>query len=54
MAQPNLLLVSATEIESATIQTALGNAKTAQHARQNDDCRTFMWLAMHVDSYRYR
>ena len=32
MAQPNLLLVSATEIESATVHTALGNAKTAQHA----------------------
>ncbi|RKU08238.1 futalosine hydrolase [Candidatus Poribacteria bacterium] len=32
MAQSNLLLVSATEIESATIQTALGNAKTTQHA----------------------
>ena len=32
MAQPNLLLVSATEIESATVQNALGNAKVTQHA----------------------
>ena len=32
MAQPNLLLVSATEIESATIQTALGDAKITHHA----------------------
>ena len=32
MAQPNLLLVSATEIESTTIQSALGNAKASQHA----------------------
>ena len=32
MAQPNLLLVSATEIESSAIQSALGNAKTTQHA----------------------
>ena len=32
MAQPTLLLVSATEIESATVQNALGNAKTSQHA----------------------
>ena len=32
MAQPNLLLVSATEIESATIQSALGDAKATQHA----------------------
>ena len=31
MAQPNLLLVSATEIESSAIQSALGNAKTTQH-----------------------
>ena len=29
---PNLLLVSATELESGAIQSALGNAKTAQHA----------------------
>ena len=32
MAQSNLLLVSATEVESATIQTTLGDAKTEQHA----------------------
>jgi futalosine hydrolase len=32
MAEPNLLLLSATEIESDAIQSALGNAKTAQHA----------------------
>ena len=32
MAEPNLLLVSATKIESDAIQSALGNAKTAQHA----------------------
>ena len=32
MAQPNLLLVSATEIESASIQKSLGDAKTTQHA----------------------
>ena len=32
MAQPNLLLVSATEIESATVRTVLGDAKTTQHA----------------------
>ena len=32
MAQPNLLLVSATEIESATVQNALGNAKATRHA----------------------
>ena len=32
MAKPNLLLVSATEIESSAIQSALGNAKTTQHA----------------------
>ena len=32
MAQPNLLLVSATELESGAIQSALGNAKTTQHA----------------------
>ena len=32
MAQPNLLLVSATEIESATIQIALEDAKANQHA----------------------
>ena len=32
MAKPNLLLVSATKIESDAIQSALGNAKTAQHA----------------------
>ena len=32
MAKPNLLLVSATELESGAIQSALGNAKTAQHA----------------------
>ena len=32
MAKSNLLLLSATEIESGTIQDALGDAKTAQHA----------------------
>jgi nucleoside phosphorylase len=32
MAKPNLLLVSATELESGTIQSALGDAKTTQHA----------------------
>lgn len=32
MAQPNLLLVSATELESGAIQSALGNAKTTRHA----------------------
>ena len=31
MAQPNLLLVSATEIESATVRTALGDDKATQH-----------------------
>ena len=31
MAQSNLLLVSATEIESTTVQTALGGTKTTQH-----------------------
>lgn len=32
MAKPNLLLVSATELESGTIQSELGDAKTTQHA----------------------
>ena len=32
MAQPNLLLVSATELESGVIQKSLGDAQTTQHA----------------------
>ena len=32
MAKPNLLLVSATEIESGTIQSALGDSKITRHA----------------------
>ena len=32
MAKSNLLLVSATELESAAIQSAIGDTKTAQHA----------------------
>ena len=32
MTMPNLLLVSATELESGAIQKSLGNAKTTQHA----------------------
>ena len=32
MAKPNLLLISATELESGTIQSELGDAKTTQHA----------------------
>ena len=32
MAKPNLLLVSATELESSAIQSALADAKTVQHA----------------------
>ena len=32
MTKPNLLLVSATALESGTIQSAVGNANTAQHA----------------------
>ena len=32
MTKPNLLLVSATEMESGAIQSALGNTKTLQHA----------------------
>ncbi len=32
MAQPNLLLISATELESGAIQSALAEAKTTQHA----------------------
>ena len=32
MAKPNLLLNSATELESGTIQSELGDAKTTQHA----------------------
>ncbi len=32
MTKPNLLLVSATELESGAIQSALGNATTTQHA----------------------
>ena len=32
MTKPNLLLVSATELESGAIQSALGNARATQHA----------------------
>ena len=31
MAKPNLLLISATELESGTIQSELGDGKTTQH-----------------------